>query len=63
MKQKLDSINKQPKENVQGAKEFMEALKGGDMMTDAEDKAAVIKLKLERTFERWNELLKENKDQ
>ena len=50
-KQKVDTIKKRLKENFQKANEFMESLKDEKMMIDAEDKAAAIKLKLERNLE------------
>ena len=60
--QKVDSVNKRLKENVQEAKEFLDSLKDANTMADAEDKAADIKLKLERNLEKWNEMLEENED-
>ena len=50
-KQKVDTIKKRLKENFQKANEFMESLKDEKMMTDVEDKAAAIKLKVERNLE------------
>jgi len=61
-KQRLDGINKRIREIVEGSKEFIECVKHGNALENAEDTAAVLKLKLERNLEKLKGMIKEIDD-
>ena len=61
-KQRLDGINKRIREIVEGSKEFIECVKHGNALENAEDTAAVLKLKLERNLEKLKGIIKEIDD-